>query len=270
LEFENIIYEKKGKIAYITTNRAEVLNALSSPAIDELVDAFLDFRDDPDLQVAIWTGVGDRSFSAGRDLKWSAAHPDHFPDLKRQKTHRDTALRIGDFVRLEIWKPIIAAVNGYCLGRGLESALACDIIVASENASFGLPEVNRGWPPGAGGPFRLPRQIPLKVAMYMLLTGDRISAQEAYRIGLVNQVVPLAELIPAATKIAERICENPPQAVQAAKELAMRSLDMPLNYPHTAWDLYSPGVTDEVRRSRDRKEGLQAFVEKRKADFRGQ
>ena len=269
MPYENLIYEKKGHLAYITINRPRVLNAVNPPTQRELIHAFHDFRDDPEMWVAIITGAGDRAFSAGADIKWGAEHPEERGARRKGRPlfgHLDSMM--AGCIPLEIWKPIIAAVNGYALGGGCEICLACDIIIASENASFGLPEVTHGWPPGSGV-FKLPRQIPLKLAMEMLFTGDRISAQEAYRRGLVNKVVSLSELMAEATKLAERICENPPLGVRAAKELAMRGLDMPLDYPPFAWHIRMDSVNRVYEDSEDVEEGRRAFVEKRKPVFRG-
>jgi enoyl-CoA hydratase/carnithine racemase len=207
-------------------------------------------------------------------MKWPDAHPEEWRqwEEKRNKRMRRKsywhldAMMEGDLPR-EVWKPLIAAVDGYALGGGLEIALNCDIIIASENASFGSPEVHLGWPP-ANSNFLLPRSIPLKIAMEMLLIGDRISAQRAHELGLVNRVVPRSELMKTATAFAKRLCENPPLGVQTTKELAMRGLDLPFNYPPTAWQLYADRYRT-VWESEDVVEGRRAFAEKRKPVFKG-
>src|SRR5436190_1111142 len=178
-------YEKRNRIAYVTINRPEVMNALHPPANDELSAVWDDFAADPDSWVAILTGAGERAFSAGNDLKWTATHG--MPRMPKGGFG-------GIVFRDDIWKPLIAAVNGVALGGGLEIALACDIIVAADNARLGLPEPRVGLMAAAGGVHRLPRHVPLKVAMGMMLTGRQIPAAEALRIGLVNEVVPEAEL----------------------------------------------------------------------------
>ncbi len=274
MEYQDLIYEKRGRIAYVTINRPEVLNAISPLTQRELVSAFLDFDEDPDVWVAVLTGAGDRAFCAGWDIKWQDAHPEEFHRYTEERKRKMRgvywhmeAIVGGDLPR-EVWKPIIGAVKGYCLGGGMELALHCDLIVAAESASFGLPEVTRGWPPVAAN-FMLPRQIPLKIATEMLLLGDRISAQRAYEVGLVNKVVPADEVMPTATRYAERMCENAPLALQTVKELVMRGLDMPLNYAPLAWHLRSESVTRVVDESEDKVEGRRAFTEKRKPNFKG-
>ena len=166
---------------------------------------------------------------------------------------------------LEIWKPIIAAINGYCLAGGLEIALACDIRIASETATFGLTEVSRGIIPVAGGTQRLPKLIPLGKSLEMILTGERIDAQEAYRIGLVNRVVPTGQLLPEAMRLAERICANAPLAVKAAKEAVYRGMNLPLS--EGLW--LEQQLADPVCQSEDAKEGPRAFFEKRPPVFKG-
>ena len=192
MPYEFISYETKGRIAYVTIRRPERLNALHPYANQELLDAFTAFREDPDAWVAILTGTGERAFSAGNDLVYTAQHGGARPGPR--------AAFGGITTGFECWKPIIAAVNGYALGGGLELAMACDIIIAAEHAELGLPEPRVGLFAGAGGVHRLPRHVPHKIAMGMLLTARRIPAQEAYRIGLVNEVVPMAELMPTAER----------------------------------------------------------------------
>ncbi|MCI0438451.1 MAG: enoyl-CoA hydratase-related protein [Chloroflexi bacterium] len=257
MAYEFIIYEKKGRIAYITINRPERLNALHPPANLELHDAFSDFRDDPDVWVAILTGTGERAFSAGNDLRYTAEHG-RDPFAPRAPFGGITS----DFT---CWKPIIAAVNGYALGGGLELAMACDIIIAAEHAEVGLPEPRVGLVAGAGGTHRLPRHIPLKIALGMMLTARRISAQEAHRLGLVNEVVPLAALMPTAERWASEILEVAPLSVRATKQMAMSGLDWPLEIA------LSRNYTEyqKAMASQDRIEGPKAFAEKRKPNWTG-
>lgn len=262
MPYQYATYEKKGRVAYVTINRPEVMNALHFPAHEELSEIWSDFRDDSDLWVAIVTGAGERAFSAGNDLKYTVTQMDG--------TARLRLMPPGGFggitSRFECWKPIIAAVNGYALGGGFEIALACDIIIAAEHATFGLPEPRVGLLAGAGGVHRLPRQVPLKIAMGMMLTGRHITAQEAYRIGLANEVVPLQELMPTAERWAQEIIECAPLSVRASKQAAMIGLDLPLaaalsqNYPATM----QMNVSDDVI------EGPRAFAEKRKPVWKGQ
>ncbi len=202
----SINYLKQGKVARFTINRPEVLNALSLEALVELSDKLIDFRDDPKLRVGIITGAGEKSFCTGMDLKSTVGLP------------LESLFGKGTFVRgLEISKPLIAAINGYAFGGGLEIALACDIRIASQNASFGLTEVTLGLIPGWGGTQRLPRLLPFGKASELIMMGKRITAGEAYRINLVNKVVPFTDLIATAEKWAKAISELDPLTVQSAK-----------------------------------------------------
>ena len=264
MPYEYLIYEKKGHIAYITLNRPRVLNCIHPPMQRELIDALGDANNDADMWVIILTGAGDRAFCSGADIKYGAEHPEEARQLRTTSVFDQRASMVAGMLPLEIWKPMIAAVNGYCLGGGLEVALCCDIIIASEAASFGVPEITIGGMPGGGGVFRLPRCIPQKMALKMILTGDRIPAEEAYRLGLVAKVVPQAELMAEATKLAERLCENPPLSLQAAKQVVMRGLDIPLDYPPVAWHLLQPQPNVRAMESEDRIEARQAWLEKRK------
>lgn len=258
MAYQHIIYEKKERIAYITINRPEVMNALNPPAHEELWQIFSDFRDDPEVWVAIITGAGDRAFCAGNDLKYRSAH---------NKEWINYLLPPGGFGGItnhfDCLKPMIAAVNGYCVGGGFEIALACDIMIAASHARFGLPEVIVGGSAGTGAQ-RLPRQIPLKIAMGMLLTGRQITAEEAYRLGLVNEIVPPQDLMLCAERWAKDILRCAPLGVRSAKEKAMKGLDMTLdaaiNYNYYSWEI--------AKNSEDHQEGAKAFVEKRPPNWK--
>ncbi|MBI4298181.1 MAG: enoyl-CoA hydratase/isomerase family protein [Chloroflexi bacterium] len=258
MAYQYILYEKRERIAHVTINRPEVRNAMHPPANQELAEILHDFRDDPEVWVAILTGAGDKAFSAGMDLKYSA-------EQQGRPRSSQSAPLPGLTSGFVCWKPIIAAVNGFAMGGGLETALACDIIIAADHAQFALPEPRVGLTAGAGGMHRLPRQVPLKQAMGMLLTGRRINAQEAFRIGLVNEVVPFPELMPAAERWAKEILECAPLSVRASKQVAMSSLGWPLEV--------SMSRTFDGQRaaseSEDSKEGPRAFAEKRSPQWKG-
>jgi len=251
-------YTKEGKIAIFTINRPEALGALNVEGMTQLNNAFIDFRDDDELLVGIITGTGDKAFSAGVDIK------DYLPFVKRT-TDKPWKRPAGIMRELDIWKPLIAACNGLTYGGGLELALACDMVIASENATFALPEVTVGLCPGGGGTQRLPRVIPRRIAAEMLFTGKPIDAQEAYRIGLVNKVVPRDELMTEAKKLAETICQAAPLAVRTAKEAMMRGLDMSLEEGLRLEDDFQRYIMS----TKDFEEGITAFREKRKPKFEG-
>ena len=253
-----LLYEKKGKIAYITINRPEALNALNPETYQELSQALLDFRDDAESWVVIITGAGEKAFCAGADLKEMVPV---LEGLRNEWWRLPPTIMRG----LELWKPVIAAINGFALGGGLELALACDLRIAAENASFGLPEVTLGLIPGWGGTQRLPRAITKAKAAELLFLGQRIDAQEAYRIGLVNKVVPQSQLLSGAQEWAERLCEIPPLAVSAAKEAMMKGLDISLE---EGLGLETK-LEDFLFTTEDSKEGRAAWQEKRKPVLKG-
>jgi E-phenylitaconyl-CoA hydratase len=253
-------YDKDGKIATITIDRPEAMNAMDRDTSRQLAEAFQDFDQDDHLLVAILTGAGDKAFSAGADLKQMYGRADD--GNIREIWDRERQWRLGQ--RLQVWKPLIAAINGYCLAGGLELAMGCDIRIAAETASFGCPEVRWGILHGYGA-LRLPKTVPLSAAMELLLTGDRISAQEAYRLGIVSRVVPPAALMSTARQLADRICANGPLAVRVTKELAWRGLETPLE---EALRLYA-ALGALVRASEDAREGPRAFAEKRQPRFTG-
>jgi enoyl-CoA hydratase/carnithine racemase len=260
-----IIYEKKGRVAYITLNRPEALNSLNTEAMNLLTKAWLDVRDDPEVWIAIVTGTGERAFSAGADLKEIAEATAQAEREGRAATYPSGWLGDIPMRGIKVWKPFIAAINGIATGGGLELAMTCDIRIASETARLGLREVTQAIIPGAGGTQRLPRLVPFGIALEILMTGDFIDAKEAYRIGLVNKVVPPAELMSTAEALANRICENGPLAVKAVKEAAYRGIEMPLDEGLRLETL----ETGEVMGTWDAKEGPKAFGEKRKPQYQG-
>ena len=261
MTYRFIRYEKRGPVAHVTIDRPHRLNAIHPPASAEMREAFTDFRDDPALLIAILTGEGDRAFSAGNDLKYSAEHGkprETYPDSDRVPFGGITS----DFT---CWKPIIAAVNGYAVGGGLELALACDIVIAAEHAILGTPEPRVGLVAAAGGVHRLPRQAPFKIAMGMLLTGRPITAAQAHGWGLVNEVVPQTELMPTAERWAREIADCAPLSVRAHKQMATEGLSLSVN---EAMRLEFSEL-DRVLASPDLLEGPRAFAEKRKPTWRG-
>jgi enoyl-CoA hydratase/carnithine racemase len=266
LAYEFVKYEKKGKIAYITLNRPEVMNALHAACHAELGEIYDDVAADPEIWVAILTGAGSRAFSAGNDLKATAAAGRGTNGSSAPPPPvRETGGFGGITARFNLAKPVIAAVNGWAMGGGCEMALASDIVIAADHAQFGLPEPKVGLIAGAGGVHRLPRQIPLKRAMGMILTGKPISAQTAYEWGLVNEVVPLDALIPTAERWANDIMACSPLSVRASKEASMKGLDMSLE---SAVATRFPGF-QQLMQSEDFIEGPRAFAEKREPQWKG-
>jgi len=254
-----LIYEKKENIAYITINRPEVMNAMDPETYQELSQAWIDVRDDPDVWCAIITGAGDKAFSAGADLRKTI--PREVEKWHFWQTQEDQILNRG----LEVWKPIIAAVNGFCLAGGMTLLLATDLRVAADHARFGLSEVKRGILPGNGGTQRTIQQLPYPIAMWLLLSGEWLTAQEAHQYGMVNKVVPLGELMAEAERMASVICQNGPLAVRAIKELAVRGQYMPIEYGLRL----EQSMGQVLRTTDDAKEGPRAFAEKRKPSFTG-
>jgi enoyl-CoA hydratase/carnithine racemase len=252
-----ITYEKEGRMAIITINRPEALGAISLKGFEELNDALVSFRDDDDLWVGIITGTGDKAFSCGVDIDEVLPFVKATVTKPWQQQLMTKALRgIG----LDLWKPLIAALNGLTLGGAFALALCCDIRIASENVKLGFPEVRVGV---LGGTQRLPRLIPYGIAAEMIFTGKMIDAQEAYRIGLVNKVVPLDQLMPTAKGMAKSICEAAPLAVRASKEAMLRGTSMSLE----EGERLEMALTPPILNSRDFEEGIKAFAEKRKPKF---
>ncbi len=258
--FKNIIFETKGRLAYITINRPERRNAIDPDTSQELLDAFTAFRDDDGLWAAILTGAGDQAFSAGADLVAMAQA------MAGGASPLAMNVPFAGITRgFECWKPIIAAINGFCLAGGLELALCCDIRIAAEHATFGLPEPKRAIIPGAGGTQRLPRAVPLAFAMELLLTGERFDAQTALRFGLVSRVVPLPQLMPTAEEVAGKILECGPLAVRAIKQAAIQGRELPLEEGLRL----EARLAGQVFRSEDAREGPLAFAQKRKPEYKG-
>jgi enoyl-CoA hydratase len=252
---KEILFEKKDHVAIITIDRPEALNSLTADMLLGIEEAFKAFDDDPELWVGILTASGDKAFSSGLDLKEAAP-----------------MLTGGDQLGFEDWtkrqfsdvfKPIICAVNGFCIAGGMEMLLGTDLRIAAEHATFGLGEVKWGLVPLGGTHVRLPRQIPWAMAMQLLLTGKSVDAQRAYEVGLVNAVVPADQLQETALDWAQKMCRNGPLAMQTAKEIAVRSLELEGGF------VLEKALGQKVLSSEDAKEGPRAFAEKRPAEFKG-
>jgi enoyl-CoA hydratase/carnithine racemase len=259
MNYENILSETKDFVAYVTINRPTVLNALNMATMEELRSAFTAIRDDKEIRVAILTGSGEKAFVAGADI---AELSKHDPVSAKEYTHRGQS--VLDLIE-NLGKPVIACINGFALGGGCEIALACTFRLASENTKLGQPEVKLGLIPGYGGTQRLPRLVGKGIAMQLLLAGEMINAQEALRIGLVNEVVAAAELIPRAEAIAQKIIANAPLAVQYAMEAVNKGMEMSLSEGlYLEATLFGLCCATE-----DKTEGTAAFLEKRPAQFKG-
>ncbi|MBV9890549.1 MAG: enoyl-CoA hydratase/isomerase family protein [Rhizobacter sp.] len=255
----SVLYEARGGIGYVTFNRPTVLNALDAATWQALRMAFERAREDPDVHGVILTGAGDKAFVAGADIRELA----HVTAVDAERSSR-TGQEVLDFIE-HLGKPVVAAINGYALGGGCETAMACTIRIAVEHARFGQPEVKLGLLPGGGGTQRLPRLVGRGRALQLILTGETIDAQEAWRIGLVNEIVPAAELIPRAEAILREIAANAPVAVRYALEATHKGLD-------TSQD---EGLALEASyfglcaATEDKNEGTAAFLQKRAPRFAG-
>ena len=255
-----IHYEKQGRIVLITMEGDNDLNV--AVVGEELHERLMDYRDDDDLWCAVVTGAGTRAFTVGGNVQRHTAEARAASGEGASVWRpRRPSVQSG----FELWKPMVAAISGYCIGAGMMLALACDIRICAENAQFAITEVKLGFPPGGAAMQRLPRVIGLGPAMEILLTGDRINAQQAAQWGLVNRVVSQDDLLPEAMKVAERFVANPPLAVQTVKEMVHRSLDMPMEHAMRMSSLFGRINRD----TEDGKEGTRAFMEKRKPEFKG-
>jgi len=255
----NVRYEKKGLIAYVTVDRPKVLNALDTPTWTDLQAAFADAKADASVRGVILTGAGDKAFIAGADIS-ELAHAEAY-DAEESSRFGQGVLDLIE----NLGKPVIAAINGFALGGGCETAMACTMRIAAEHARFGQPEVKLGLVPGGGGTQRLPRLVGKGRALQLILTGETISAQEAYRIGLVNEVVPAASLIDRAETILKQIMANAPIAVKFSLEAANKGLETSQS-EGLALEASYFGICAATE---DKKEGTSAFLEKRAPKFRG-
>jgi crotonobetainyl-CoA hydratase len=255
---EAVLVERRGHVMVVTINRPDVRNAVNLAVALGLGDALHEADTDRDVWAVVLTGAGDTAFCAGADLKAISRGEQIMPT---EDPHASWGF--AGYVRHPISKPTIAAVNGFALGGGTEIALASDLAIAAGSAAFGLPEVKRGIYAGAGGAFRLAQQVPKKIAMEMILTGEPISAQRALELGLVNHVVPRAELIDAAVELAESICANAPLAVQASKRVALGIVDGHIAAEDDDW-ARSTAEGQQLMKSSDAKEGPRAFAEGRR------
>lgn len=262
MSYENILVDKQEHLTTISINRPQAMNSINPPTSQELDLALNEFSDDPEAWVCILTGAGEKAFSAGNDLKYQARHGQE----ETRKGFAQCKGGLGGIIaRFDCFKPIIAAVNGLALGAGFEMAMACDIIIASEQASFGLPEPRVGLMPGAGGVHMLPRQIPYHLAMGMIMTSKRISAQEAAQYGLLNEIAPQGQLLSCAHSWAEEILKAAPLSIRACKEATLKGFNLPLEQ---AMSTQFP-EEKKMRNSEDIVEGPKAFAEKRYPQWKG-
>ncbi len=260
MAYKSVVYEKQGELAILTFNRPEVRNALSFISIEEGLQAVTEAEADPQVRALIVTGAGDRAFIAGADVS----------EFKERNTltelgPRSNQRRVLTYKLENMDKPTVAAVNGFATGGGCEIALACTIRIAADSARFGLPEINLGIMPGNGGTQRLARLVGLGRALELVLTGDIIDAQEAYRIGLANKVVPQAQLMDSAKEMAKKLGAKPPLALKAAKESVLSSVDLPFGLGSE----YEKKLFSILCGTQDKEEGVAAFLEKRTAKFQG-
>jgi len=259
MAYNTLLFEKRNAIGYVTINRPEKLNALNQTVMEELLDCFVRQQQDDEVRVVILTGAGEKAFVAGADINELARQN----PVEGKETSR-RGQKVLDLIE-NLGKPVIAAINGFALGGGCELAIACTLRVASENARIGQPEVKLGLMPGYAGTQRLPRLIGICQALEMILTGDPVTAAEAYRLGLVNQVVPASEVLPAAEKLARKIMANAPLAVKFALEAVNHGLEMSAG----EGQFLEATLFGLCCTTADMKEGTRAFLEKRPPAFSG-
>jgi enoyl-CoA hydratase len=259
MTFENLLIEREGAFAILTVNRPKVLNALNTRTLDELRRAILELTHDDSVRALVLTGAGDKAFIAGADINELAVQT---PAGGRQ--HALNGQHVLDLIE-RMGKPVIAAINGYALGGGCELAMACTLRIAADTAKLGQPEINLGIIPGYAGTQRLARIIGKGRALELLLSGDHISAQEAHRLGLVNRVVPQADLMPAATTLAAALAAKAPIAMRYILDAVHQGLDMPLAQAQ----IFEATLFGLVASTDDMREGTAAFLEKRKPTFKG-
>ena len=259
MTFENLLIERDGAVAILTFNRPKVLNALNTQTLTELSSALAAFKDDAEIRAVVVTGSGEKSFIAGADINELAVQTPI-----EGKEHARRGQLIFDAIE-NLGKPVIAAVNGFALGGGCELAMACTIRLAADTARFGQPEINLGIIPGYAGSQRLPRLVGKGIALEILLTGDMISAARAFEIGLVNRVIPAAELLTEAKKLAQTLASKAPIATRYIIEAVNQGLDAPL----TVGQYVETALFGAIASSADMKEGTKAFLEKRKAVWQG-
>ncbi|HYT69158.1 MAG TPA: enoyl-CoA hydratase-related protein [Vicinamibacterales bacterium] len=259
MSFDNLLLDRDGGVAILTVNRPKVLNALNTQTLDELRRAILELKHDAGVRVVILTGAGEKSFIAGADINELATQT---PVSGRE--HAVAGQHVFDLIE-HMGKPVIAAINGYALGGGCELAMACCIRIAADTAKLGQPEINLGIIPGYAGTQRLARIVGRGRALELLLTGDQISAQEAHRLGLVNRVVPAAELMTEAKKLASTLASKAPIAVRYILEAVHKGIEMPFAQAQ----VFEATLFGLVASTEDMREGTKAFLEKRKAEFKG-
>jgi enoyl-CoA hydratase len=259
MTFDNLLIERDGAVAIVTFNRPKVLNALNAQTLTELAGAVTSFKDDDAVRAIVITGAGDKSFVAGADINELAVL-----SPVAGKEHARRGQQIFDAIE-QLGKPVIAAINGFALGGGCELAMACTLRIAADTARFGQPEINLGLIPGYAGSQRLPRLVGKGVALEILLTGDMINAQRAYEIGLVNRVVPAAELMTEAKKLAQTLAAKAPIAVRYILDAVHQGLDTPF----AQGEYLETSLFGTIASSDDMREGTRAFLEKRKAAWQG-